>query len=301
MSARDDYPEAAGPTLSAYITQHALMCDEIDRLRNALLWIHYRAYVHYIGGAFDPEHMGALADAATDALNGEPVEDFDAAMARAKVKAKEWAAMFAHSDTAAATDVPVGEDRRPAEDNPTTPPGTTPRYFKSANDIETPIPILTSDEFGLRTDVPVESGHGNALKVTDKDPLGDSTGRTFECPSKIAGGRADRCGQYSFPTRCHTGQCSMSDAAAATDVPVDAGIGNDPAPRKRATYSTGTTPVKLPLPPDEVLTFNFVDRTVGTTAVNDILPRRGMPRHALDELQVDAANERRREQDRWGL
>lgn len=38
-----------------------------------------------------------------------------------------------------------------------------------------------------------------------------------------------------------------------------------------------------------------------STPVNDILPRHGMPRHALDELAVDAANERRREQDRWGL
>lgn len=33
MSARDDYPEAAGPTLSSYIVQHGAMCDEIDRLR----------------------------------------------------------------------------------------------------------------------------------------------------------------------------------------------------------------------------------------------------------------------------
>lgn len=35
MSARDDYPEAAGPTLSAYVRQHGAMCDEIDRLRSA--------------------------------------------------------------------------------------------------------------------------------------------------------------------------------------------------------------------------------------------------------------------------
>lgn len=35
MSARDDYPEAAGPTLAAYVRQHALMCDEIDRLRES--------------------------------------------------------------------------------------------------------------------------------------------------------------------------------------------------------------------------------------------------------------------------
>lgn len=46
-----------------------------------------------------------------------------------------------------------------------------------------------------------------------------------------------------------------------------------------------------------------VDRPTpaGTTPVNVILPRRGMPQHALDELAVDRANERRRERDRWGL
>ena len=41
--------------------------------------------------------MGELANMATNALNGEPVIDYDAAMERAKVKAAEWFAMFNES------------------------------------------------------------------------------------------------------------------------------------------------------------------------------------------------------------
>lgn len=71
----------------------------------------------------------------------------------------------------------------------------------------------------------------------------------------------------------------IPDAAAAIDVPVESGHGNTP----------------------KVTDKDPIGASTGTTPVNDILPRRGMPRHALDELAVDAANERRREQDRWGL
>jgi len=96
MSARDDYSKTFFEDDDWYDTA----MDEIDRLRSALKWIRQVATVHYIGGAFDPEHMGELANMATDALNGEPVIDYDAAMERAKVKAAEWFTMFNETSTA---------------------------------------------------------------------------------------------------------------------------------------------------------------------------------------------------------
>jgi hypothetical protein len=117
MSARDRYPEPEG----MHPAQYDQTCDEIDRLerevtewrmlaetgpniegqtaeivrlRNALKWIRQSAMVHFLGDAFDPVHMEELANQANDALEGEPVDDFDEVMARAKVKAREWAKAF---------------------------------------------------------------------------------------------------------------------------------------------------------------------------------------------------------------
>lgn len=42
-------------------------------LRNALDLIYRLASLHYIGGAFDPEHMRGLANIAADALAGKTV------------------------------------------------------------------------------------------------------------------------------------------------------------------------------------------------------------------------------------
>ena len=39
------------------------------RYENSLEWIRYLAGLHYMGDAFDPEHMRALANIAADALN----------------------------------------------------------------------------------------------------------------------------------------------------------------------------------------------------------------------------------------
>lgn len=41
-----------------------------DNLANALEHIRVAAVLHYAGGAFDPEHMRAIANLATEALNG---------------------------------------------------------------------------------------------------------------------------------------------------------------------------------------------------------------------------------------
>lgn len=52
------------------------MTDPTTRLTNfynALDQIRRIASLHYLGGAFDPEHMRTLANIATDALNGREI------------------------------------------------------------------------------------------------------------------------------------------------------------------------------------------------------------------------------------
>jgi hypothetical protein len=100
VSARDEY-ERAPLTQATY----EAMCDKIDNLSNALKWIRQNATLHYLGGAFDPEHMGELANQATSALDGEPVPDYDEAMAAAKVKAQEWMVLFSEGQTDDVQDV----------------------------------------------------------------------------------------------------------------------------------------------------------------------------------------------------
>lgn len=79
------------------------------RLENALKWIRTITWMHYFGGAFDPEHMRTLANIAADALAGErDLPDFDAAAKKSKKKARKWAARFG-SDLVA-PDKPDDED-----------------------------------------------------------------------------------------------------------------------------------------------------------------------------------------------
>ena len=65
------------------------------RYQNALTWIRHVAGLHYLGGAFDPEHMRDLANMATAALQGKDFPDYAESMARGREKAAEWAALFA--------------------------------------------------------------------------------------------------------------------------------------------------------------------------------------------------------------
>lgn len=57
-------------------------------LEDALRWIRHIANIHYLGQAFDPEHMAAISEFADGALRGEPVPDFAQAMVEAKNRAK---------------------------------------------------------------------------------------------------------------------------------------------------------------------------------------------------------------------
>lgn len=41
---------------------------------------------------------------------------------------------------------------------------------------------------------------------------------THACLSPSAAGRRDRCGQFSVPSRCHGGICSMSDSSGAVEL-----------------------------------------------------------------------------------
>lgn len=56
----------------------------------------------------------------------------------------------------------------------------------------------------------------------------------FPCPSPLAAGRQDRCGQFSFPPRCHRPDlCSMRNTAADEPTPIIARAGDRrQAPRR---------------------------------------------------------------------
>jgi hypothetical protein len=61
---------------------------------SALQWIRYFATMHWLGDAFDPVHMRQIANFASAAIRGEPIDDFAEATARARAKAAELMAFF---------------------------------------------------------------------------------------------------------------------------------------------------------------------------------------------------------------
>lgn len=60
-----------------------------DNYANTLKWIAHVAAGHYMGGAFDPEHMKALADLAMTTLAGDELPDFDESMTAARERGRE--------------------------------------------------------------------------------------------------------------------------------------------------------------------------------------------------------------------
>ena len=63
--------------------------DAMSHAYNALAWIHHLASIHYMGGAFEPEHMRGIANLALEALHGKEMPDFDTAMAKARESARD--------------------------------------------------------------------------------------------------------------------------------------------------------------------------------------------------------------------
>lgn len=63
--------------------------SEEERLKNGLRWIGHLAGTHYLGGAFDPEHMKAIADLCEEVIGGRVFEDFDTAAADALRRGRE--------------------------------------------------------------------------------------------------------------------------------------------------------------------------------------------------------------------
>ena len=77
----------------------SLTVDDGERYyQSALQWIRFVATAHYIGDAFDPEHMRELANLATGALRGDPVTDYDAATERAQHEARRLMEWFSEED-----------------------------------------------------------------------------------------------------------------------------------------------------------------------------------------------------------
>ncbi len=70
------------------------MSDPEYRYQNALKWIRTIAGMHYLGGAFDPEHMRGIANLAADALAGKDAGDHDEAVAASQERAREMTGKF---------------------------------------------------------------------------------------------------------------------------------------------------------------------------------------------------------------
>jgi len=73
--------------------------DRVAVLENTLKWVRFYALLHYMGGAFDPEHMRDIANVAADALalhdrNPEPLPDFEDAFELAQEEGKRLAELF---------------------------------------------------------------------------------------------------------------------------------------------------------------------------------------------------------------
>jgi hypothetical protein len=71
------------------------------RYENALLWIRHLATLHYLGDAFDPEHMRTLANIAANVLTEDArfrtddLPDFEQARDEARAEAERLSELFA--------------------------------------------------------------------------------------------------------------------------------------------------------------------------------------------------------------
>jgi hypothetical protein len=74
--------------------EYGLAREHEERYRNALLWVRTIAGMHYLGGAFEPEHMRDLANLAANALTGRDLADFEESAVKARKKAAKWAERF---------------------------------------------------------------------------------------------------------------------------------------------------------------------------------------------------------------
>lgn len=70
--------------------------ERLYRQENALRWIRHLAGLHYLGGAFDPEHMRDLGNIAADAMDIKRPQqpDFEDEMAGVRERMLEWAAKW---------------------------------------------------------------------------------------------------------------------------------------------------------------------------------------------------------------
>lgn len=63
--------------------------EKVERLENGLKWIRHIAFVHAIGGGFEPKHMYALADLCVRIIAGESLRDFTEAKEESDQRAHE--------------------------------------------------------------------------------------------------------------------------------------------------------------------------------------------------------------------
>lgn len=83
----------------------------VENLANALEAIRRAAWIHWLGGAFNPEHMHGIAAYAAQALCGEPIEPLeplDKIWKEAGERAAEIEKLFEEEDNDSS-----GTDRKP--------------------------------------------------------------------------------------------------------------------------------------------------------------------------------------------
>lgn len=78
-------------TITVVVSEMQAIVRHNARLTNVLEWIRFQATLHYIGQAFEPEHMRAIGNLAADALDGRLVDlpDYREAMEQAEERGKE--------------------------------------------------------------------------------------------------------------------------------------------------------------------------------------------------------------------
>lgn len=78
-------------TITVVVSELQVIVRGNARLTNALEWIRFHAMLHYLGNAFEPEHMRSIANLAADALDGRLVDlpDYHEAMELATERGRE--------------------------------------------------------------------------------------------------------------------------------------------------------------------------------------------------------------------
>jgi hypothetical protein len=100
MAQTDNGTSGDARELDALAETAARLTETGARYENALLWVRHLALLHYLGEAFDPEHMRTVANIAANALADdrfrvEALPDYEETSRAAQAEAERLSAVFA--------------------------------------------------------------------------------------------------------------------------------------------------------------------------------------------------------------